>query len=92
MNEFYNERYEGLRAQFRERCLKDADQLEQKFGNAAETETVEMLLHRLAGAGATFGYPDVSIRAKALENKMIDGQALSAREQEEMLELLRGLD
>lgn len=91
MNQYYNDRYEGLREQFRARCASDADQLEAKFGDPGEAEAIEMLLHRLAGAGATFGYPEVSTRAKQLENRMVEGQDISRDELDGLLSLLRSL-
>lgn len=91
MNEYYNQRYEGLREQFRARCRSDADQLESCFAGNADLETAEMLLHRLAGAGATFGYPEVSALGKALENMLIDDGAVPADRQAEIITLLRSL-
>lgn len=41
-------------------------------GNSADTrrflETLEGLAHKLSGSGATFGFPEISVAAKALEN------------------------
>ncbi|MEE2526808.1 Hpt domain-containing protein [Hyphobacterium sp. HN65] len=91
MNEYYNQRYEGLREQFRARCRSDADQLEACLVEGGDLETAEMLLHRLAGAGATFGYPEVSAMAKGLENRLMDGGQIAAAERAGLLALLRGL-
>lgn len=91
MNEYYNQRYESLREQFRARCRSDADRLEACFADEADLETVEMLLHRLAGAGATFGYPDVSTLGKQLENLLIDEGRVPPEKQAEIITLLRSL-
>ena len=91
MNESYNQRYEDLQERFRARCRSDADQLRHCLTGSVDLEAAEHLLHRLAGSGATFGYPEVSTQAKLLENRVVDGGVIAGDELEAIISLLKGL-
>jgi HPt (histidine-containing phosphotransfer) domain-containing protein len=68
-------RLTALAARFRERALVDrtalseiAALLEQRDDAAARREEVQQIAHRLAGAGGTFGYPEISASAAELDD------------------------
>ena len=47
----------------------------QQLGNGAEDEAASaFILHRIAGRAGTFGFPDLSERATAMETMIIDGE------------------
>jgi HPt (histidine-containing phosphotransfer) domain-containing protein len=69
---------DSIRSRFVERCRNDLQKLDEfRHGSAelAGATTNDMLIrtvHGLAGAGGTFGFPEVSRKAGELETLMID--------------------
>ncbi len=68
---------EALRAQFIDRCRDDLARLD-----ALTEEHVEVaaIVHRLAGAAGSFGFPQVSRIAAAIDLRTRNGVPPSARE------------
>jgi HPt (histidine-containing phosphotransfer) domain-containing protein len=62
---------EALRARFAERCRNDLAALE---SSPSQTE-LRALAHGLAGAGGTFGHPEISAAAAAIEDVLLAGRA-----------------
>jgi two-component system OmpR family response regulator len=71
-----------LRAGFLNRLLGDVceldalrDAMSQGFDRASKLATIQMLSHRLAGAGGIFGFSEISEAAAALEDLIITEQS-----------------
>jgi len=71
-----------LRNRFVERCRGDLalllsfrDEPERRLSNRA---SLIQVAHSLAGSGGTFGFPEVSAHASALETVLIDGNGTDA--------------
>jgi len=77
-----NDRFEALRVGFLERCRGQLSTLEALAGSedtSARGDAHELLArtaHSLAGAGGTFGFPDLSGRAARLEQALTGGEGL----------------
>jgi chemotaxis protein histidine kinase CheA len=78
----------AFRARFLERAAAESERLEkvlmtlrQGENNTAATAEMTRLAHGLAGAGGTFGFPEVSVAAAEAENaslaQPLDAAALS---------------
>jgi HPt (histidine-containing phosphotransfer) domain-containing protein len=75
----FEERLEELREKFRERAMVESSTIE---GMAAEFRAgvapsglaaeLRQIAHRLAGAGGTFGFAEISARATELEALLLD--------------------
>ncbi len=72
---------QALRARFAARCAGDLACLQDlaATGRMAGDEA-RALAHSLAGAGATFGFPDVSTAAGDLDDAYVEGRAPSEAE------------
>ncbi|WP_020613290.1 diguanylate cyclase [Sediminispirochaeta bajacaliforniensis] len=57
-----------LPERFRE--IKDALMMAERDGSAGSLPTLRLLVHKLAGSGATFGFKELSRNGKALENRL----------------------
>jgi len=57
----------ALKDQFRARCAAEATRLDAFLRGEAPREDLLAALHRIAGSGGTFGYPDLSEQAFALD-------------------------
>jgi HPt (histidine-containing phosphotransfer) domain-containing protein len=65
---------DALRQQFVRRTRDDLHVLERhRLGERLTPQQLHLMVHRLAGAGGTFGFPDVSTRAADLETELLDG-------------------
>ena len=63
----------SLRARFRARAAADLAWLQSTGGEPADELMARA--HKLAGSGGTFGYPEISRAAAALEDDLRDGLA-----------------
>lgn len=82
MNETFDERLDELREKFRERAIAESTTIE---GMAAELRAglapsglaaeLRQIAHRLAGAGGTFGFAEISARATELEDLLAEQSA-----------------
>ncbi|TRO87925.1 Hpt domain-containing protein [Glycocaulis profundi] len=79
----------GFARQFRERCAEDAELLRRWLAGEADDTALKDRLHRLAGRGGTFGFPDISDRAFALEDVIRAG---GVPEREAVAALIARLD
>lgn len=67
--------FEALREKFRERCARELARLSEPD---LAVEELRVLAHGLAGAGGTFGFPEVSAAAADLEEALDRGPATEA--------------
>lgn len=73
-----------IQARFIERCRADVQKLSELRGSSvnladgAVDATVVRIVHGLAGAGGTFGFPDISQQAGDLETLLIDSESAEA--------------
>jgi HPt (histidine-containing phosphotransfer) domain-containing protein len=69
-------RLDALRRRFVARCAEDLAALDA----ASTPEALRPVLHRLAGAAGTFGYPDLSRLAGEAEDATVEGRMPTAAE------------
>ena len=63
---------ERLQVQFRRRAARDLDDLRRwSTDQEARSEELRLLVHRLAGAGGTFGFHRLSALAAAAEDAIV---------------------
>lgn len=69
--------FSDIRKRFIERCRSDLPRLQEfrsvGVGNPDALSALTRIAHALAGAGGTFGYPEISDKAFALESLLIEG-------------------
>jgi HPt (histidine-containing phosphotransfer) domain-containing protein len=71
----------GLRVRFAARCAGDLTRLRELVAaGRIDSDDGRALAHSLAGAGATFGFPDVSTAAGRLDDAHAEGRTPSAAE------------
>ena len=71
----------ALRARFIERCAADLSRLRTMAAKGElGGEEPRALVHSLAGAGATFGFPEVSTAAGRLDDAYVSGRIPSEAE------------
>ena len=63
-----------LRRRFVERCRGDLKRLDAAQEGESDASVLEDLAHSLAGAGGTFGFPEVSEAAARLDDRFAAGQ------------------
>ena len=68
----FDDRMRLLRQRFAERALEDRAALLDALA-AGDLPEVRRIVHSLAGAGGTFGYPDVSVAAQRIEDALDEG-------------------
>ncbi len=75
MSDSFEDRLRELRERFRERALADtaaiegmAEDLRTGAGPSDLAAQLRQIAHRLAGAGGTFGFAEISARASELED------------------------
>lgn len=72
--------WDQIRKRFVERCSGDLHRLRESRSAGAYRDNAEALsllaaiAHSLAGAGGTFGFPEISSRAAELESLLIEGK------------------
>lgn len=76
---------EQLRAQFVERCRRDLVQLTE---SRADDAAFAGLVHRLAGAAGSFGFPELSAAAGVVDVRIRNGQSASSSEFRALIEAL----
>jgi HPt (histidine-containing phosphotransfer) domain-containing protein len=79
-NEEVTAALEGLRAEFRGRLAREADEIDTLFDAARDARDAAariiaarrlmQVVHGLAGAGGTFGFPEISALAAALDDEL----------------------
>ncbi|HEY0526811.1 MAG TPA: Hpt domain-containing protein [Stellaceae bacterium] len=79
-NEEVTAELEGLRADFRARLAKEADEIDALFDASRDAldaaarmsaaRRLMQVVHGLAGAGGTFGFPEISALASALDDEL----------------------
>lgn len=80
----------ALRSQFVERCRGDLERLLRLRERAAAAEMCA-IVHRLAGAAGSFGYPAISVAALEVDQQIRDGREVSEAQMETLLALLSEL-
>jgi len=71
----------ALRARFAARCAGDLARLRELAATGGiDSDEARALAHSLAGAGATFGFPDVSTAAGRLDDAHVEGRTPSRAE------------
>lgn len=80
----------ALRSAFVARCRTDLAEL-RRLGDRGDTAEVGALVHRLAGAAGSFGFPEVSASALVVDQQIRDGGAASQADMERLLGLLTDL-
>ena len=80
----------ALRALFVERCRADLAGL-RGLRDCGDVAGVGVIVHRLAGAAGSFGFPDISAAALAADQRIRDSGEIPAGEIERLLELLAEL-
>lgn len=60
-----------------------------RLHSEADAEAMGAIVHRLAGAAGSFGFPEISECALAVDQQLRDGHGAPKREFEKLLELLR---
>ena len=77
----------ALRSLFVERCQADLLQL-RRFADVGDTDALGAIAHRLAGAAGSFGFPDISVAALAVDQQIRENGAVSGSDMERLLALL----
>jgi HPt (histidine-containing phosphotransfer) domain-containing protein len=78
-----------LRTRFLARSRDDLRTLRQwSKGGARGDDAHHRILHRLAGAAGTFGFQEISARAKAVEDELAEGRAATGPSLRALLEAL----
>ncbi|MGZ9098175.1 MAG: Hpt domain-containing protein [Brevundimonas sp.] len=77
----------ALRALFVERCREDLREL-RRLGEQGDVDACGPLVHRLAGAAGSFGFPEISGAALAVDQQIRDGREVPGRDMERLLALL----
>jgi len=67
-----------LREKFVVRCRGDLDQLRALASAGPLDGQAQRLVHGLAGAGATFGFPEISAAAGRVDDALVEGRAPEA--------------
>jgi HPt (histidine-containing phosphotransfer) domain-containing protein len=80
-----------LAARFRARCLEDAHCLRRWCAGEVTAADMRSRLHNLAGAGGSFGFPDVSEKAAALEEAVAQGGEADPAAVDDLLERLAAI-
>lgn len=66
----------GLRVRFLDRCVGDLQRLEDLLARGAlDVDEMQDLVHSLAGAAGTFGFPDISAAAGECDDAFAKGEA-----------------
>lgn len=78
----------ALRSLFIERCRKDLTELD-RLRSESDTAAIGAIVHRLAGAAGSFGFPEISERASAIDQQLRDGHRAPEHDVDTLLELLR---
>lgn len=82
----------ALQARFVARCAGDLARLRELFAAGAhEADETQALAHSLAGAGATFGFPDVSTAAGRLDDAYVDGRRPSPEDTDALIAALEAM-
>ena len=63
-----------MRARFRERSERDLARLRELRAEHADTPELRGLIHNLAGAAGTFGYPALSAAAAVVDDCYAEGR------------------
>lgn len=77
----------ALRSLFVERCQSDLLQL-QRLADGGDADARGAIAHRLAGAAGSFGFPDISAAALAVDQQIRENGAVSGSDMERLLALL----
>jgi len=64
-----DDRFQALRERFLDRSAGDVETLKRERDPAA----LRLIVHRLAGAAGTFGYPDLSRDAGEIDDALVEG-------------------
>lgn len=77
----------ALRSMFVERCRADLLQL-RCSADVGDTDALGAIAHRLAGAAGSFGFPDISVAALAVDQQIRENRVVSGSDMERLLALL----
>ncbi len=77
----------ALRPLFVERCRSDLYEL-RCLRQPADTDLLSLIAHRLAGAAGSFGFPEISVAALVIDQRIRDGLSVEGPEMERLLDLL----
>ncbi|RZI99471.1 MAG: Hpt domain-containing protein [Brevundimonas sp.] len=70
---------EALRARFRARAIEDLDPIRTWLATGERaSDAIERMIHNLAGAAGTFGYPDLHQAASRVDDALCAGSVPDA--------------
>ena len=80
----------GLKARFLDRCVGDLERLDRLLERSAlDGDEMQGLVHSLAGAAGTFGFPDISAAAGECDDAFAQGGAPDRAEVEHLAATMR---
>ena len=83
---------EALRVRFRERALDDLRSVTAWIAaDCPPSESIERLIHNLAGAAGTFGFAELHQAAARVDDAMCAGVAIQERDRIALIEALNAL-
>lgn len=80
-----------MRVRFAARCAEDLAILQQAQAGNSDPETLRATVHRLAGAAGTFGYPQLSILAGVVDDRLVENLWPTPAELDALTEAVRAL-
>ena len=80
----------GLRVRFLDRCVGELERLDDLVAKGAlDVDEMQDLVHSLAGAAGTFGFPDISAAAGECDDAFAQGGAPDRAEVEHLAATMR---
>ena len=100
-SETFRRKIEDLRRQYRQRLPSEIETTRQLYAEflasndgLKELRELHVVVHRIAGSGATFGFPAISESARALEHllgELLETKKIGADNHAEIADLLASL-
>lgn len=85
-----NDAFVGLRMRFLARCVGDLERIDRLLEHGAlDGDEVRRLVHSLAGAGGTFGFPEISAAAGDCDDAFARGAAPDRAKVKHLAEAIR---
>lgn len=85
------DRYQALRRRFIERCRQDLAVLEAALARDVADPALRATVHRLSGAAGTFGFPELSRIAGAMDDALIEHGRTEPAELARLIDAVRAL-
>lgn len=87
----FDDRYQALHRRFVARCREDLAVLEAAVAGTVPADVLRATVHRLSGAAGTFGYPELSRLAGAVDDALIEHGRAEAAQLSELTAAVRVL-